>query len=147
MTTARVSSGLLAPSRIRAGIVGGLVGGIAFGVLMQTTGVLAMVAMLVGSGTVAVGWLVHLAISAFIGATFGVLFGRYAISVGRSTAIGIGYGLLWWILGGLILMPAKLGMDVFVFSTMAWQSLLGHLVYGLLLGAVYALGAPRLQRR
>jgi hypothetical protein len=43
-------------------------------------------------------------------------------------------------------MPAKLGMDVFMFNTMAWQSLVGHLIYGLLLGAVYALVAPRLQR-
>jgi hypothetical protein len=34
-----------------------------------------------------------------------------------------------------------------VFNTMAWQSLLGHVMYGLLLGAVYGLVAPRLQRR
>jgi len=113
---------------------------------MQMMDMIPMVAMLVGSEAVAVGWLVHLAIAAFIGATFAVLFGRYATSVGFSTAIGVGYGVVWWVLGALILMPAKLGMDVFMFNTMSWQSLVGHLIYGLLLGAVYALVAPRLQR-
>jgi len=146
MTTAGASPGVLAPTRIGAGIVGGLVGGVAFGVLMQMIDMIPMVAMLVGSEAAAVGWLVHLAISAFIGATFAVLFGRYATTVGVSTAIGAGYGVVWWVLGALILMPARLGMDVFMFNTMAWQSLMGHVTYGLLLGAVYALVAPRLRR-
>jgi hypothetical protein len=146
MTTASVSPGVLTPTRIGAGIIGGLVGGAMFGILMQMMDMIPMVAMLVGSEAVAVGWLVHLAISAFIGATFPVLFGRYATSVGASTAIGIGYGIVWWVLGGLILMPARLGMDLFMFNTMAWQSLMGHVIYGLLLGATYALLAPRLHR-
>ena len=146
MTTAHAAPGVLTPTRIGAGIVGGLVGGVMFGILMQMMDMIPMVAMLVGSEAVAVGWVVHLAISAFIGATFAVLFGRYATSVGISTAIGIGYGVVWWVLGGLILMPAKLGMDLFMFNTMAWQSLMGHMIYGLLLGAVYGLLAPRLHR-
>jgi uncharacterized membrane protein YagU involved in acid resistance len=146
MTTAGVSRGVLAPSRIGAGIIGGLVGGVAFGILMQVTDVIPMVAMLVGSEAAVVGWLVHLAISAFIGATFAVLFGRYVTSAGTSTAIGAGYGVVWWVLGGLLLMPARLGMDLFVFTTMAWQSLMGHVIYGILLGVVYGLVAPRLQR-
>jgi hypothetical protein len=147
MASAAVSSGVLAPTRIGAGILGGLVGGVAFGVLMQAMGMIPMVAMLVGSKAVAVGWLVHLAISAFVGASFAVLFGRYATSVGSSSGIGVGYGVIWWVLGALILMPARLGMSVFTFNTTAWRSLMGHLIYGLLLGAVYGLSAPRLQRR
>jgi hypothetical protein len=147
MTTAGVPSGVLAPTRIGAGIIGGLVGGVAFGILMQMAGMIPMVAMLVGSEAVAVGWLVHLAIAAFIGASFAVLFNRYAANVGASTAVGAGYGVVWWVLGALILMPARLGMDLFMFTTMAWQSLMGHVIYGLLLGAVYALVAPRLERR
>jgi hypothetical protein len=146
MASAGVSPGVLAPTRIGAGIIGGLVGGVAFGILMQTMDMIPMVAMLVGSEAVAVGWLVHLAIAAFIGATFAVLFGRYATSTGVSSAIGAGYGVVWWVLGALILMPARLGMDVFMFNTMAWQSLAGHVIYGLLLGAVYALVRPRLRR-
>jgi hypothetical protein len=97
MTTASVSPGVLAHARIGTGIIGGLVGGVMFGILMQMMDMIPMVAMLVGSEAVAVGWLVHLAISAFIGATFAVLFGRYATSVGSSTAIGLGYGIVWWV--------------------------------------------------
>jgi hypothetical protein len=63
-----------------------------------------------------------------------------------STGLGLGYGVVWWVLGGLLIMPAWLGMGVFMFNTMAWMSLLGHLIYGLLLGVVYALVAPRLSR-
>jgi hypothetical protein len=54
---------------VLAGIVGGLVGGVVFGLLMQMMDMLPMVAMLVGGESIALGWLVHLAISAFIGAT------------------------------------------------------------------------------
>jgi hypothetical protein len=50
------------------------------------------------------------------------------------------------VLGGLLIMPAWLGMGVFMLNAMAWMSLLGHLIYGLLLGVVYALVAPRLSR-
>jgi hypothetical protein len=112
MTTAGVTKGVLAPTRIGAGIIGGLVGGVAFGILMQITDMIPMVAMLVGSDVMAVGWLVHLAIAAFIGASFAVLLGRYATSVGASTAVSAGYGVVWWVLGALIVMPARLGMDL-----------------------------------
>jgi uncharacterized membrane-anchored protein YhcB (DUF1043 family) len=40
-------------------------------------------------------------------------------------------------------MPARLGMGVFTFNTMAWLSLVGHLVYGLALGIVFALLSRR----
>jgi hypothetical protein len=129
-----------------AGIVGGLVGGIAFGVLMQVMGMIPMVAMLVGSDSVPIGWLVHLAISAGIGASFGLLLGAAATGAGRAIGLGAVYGMVWWVLGGLLIMPAWLGMPVFTFSTAAWMSLVGHLGYGVLLGAAYALVRPRLSR-
>jgi hypothetical protein len=53
---------------------------------------LGMVALLVGSTSIAVGWLVHLAISAFFGALFAVLFSRIATGTGRAALIGAGYG-------------------------------------------------------
>jgi len=145
-TASATPSAAALPNRVVAGVAGGLVGGVAFGVLMQMLDMMPMVAMLVGSESIAVGWLVHLAISAFIGATYALLFTRWATGLATAAAIGLGYGLVWWVLGALILMPAKLGMDLFMFNTMAWQSLMGHLIYGLLLGVVYALVAPRLQR-
>jgi hypothetical protein len=35
-------------------------------------------------------------------------------------------------------MPAQLGMPVFEFGTTAWQSLVGHLMFGIVLGLVFA---------
>jgi len=56
-------------SRLAAGIIGGIIGGVMFGVLMQMMDMITMVAMLVGSRSPGVGWLLHLVIAAFIGAT------------------------------------------------------------------------------
>jgi hypothetical protein len=134
---------------VGAGIVGGLASGVVFGILMQMMDMIPMVAMLVGSKSMAVGWLVHLAISAFIGASFAVVFGRLATSTGRSVLLGMGYGVVWWVLGALLIMPAKLGMTDMIFhvGTTQWQSLMGHVIYGLLLGVTFGLLAPRLARR
>lgn len=52
---------------VPAGIVGGLAGGVVSGMMMQMMGMIPMVAMLVGSESVVVGWIVHLIIAAFIG--------------------------------------------------------------------------------
>ena len=147
MATASTAPAAVAlPTRLLAGIAGGLAGGVVFGVLMQMMGMIPMVAMLVGSKSVAVGWLVHLAIAAFIGATFALLFARWAARLVPGALTGMGYGVVWWVLGALLIMPARLGMDVFVLNTTAWQSLMGHLIYGLILGVVYAVVRPRLRR-
>ncbi|MGD9697328.1 MAG: hypothetical protein AB7V42_16915 [Thermoleophilia bacterium] len=147
MATAHASLGVTGlVHRGIAGIAGGLVGGVAFGVLMQVMGMIPMVAMLVGSDSAGIGWLVHLVISAGIGASFGLLLGAAAAGAARAIGLGAVYGIVWWVLGGLLIMPAWLGMPVFTFTTAAWMSLVGHLVYGLLLGATYALVRPRLSR-
>jgi hypothetical protein len=136
----------IAPSRtsLVAGIAGGISGGIVFGMLMQMMGMMPMIGMLVGAESAAIGWVVHLAISAFIGATFALLFGRRAMGIGIASMLGVLYGIVWWILGALLIMPARLGMGVFVINSMALQSLMGHLMYGLILGVVYELLRPRL---
>lgn len=125
------------------GVVGGLAGGVVFGLLMQMMGMIEMVAQLVGSSSVAVGWIVHLAISAFIGASFAILFGSLAKTLVPAALLGMGYGAVWWILGALLIMPARLGMPVFEINTTAWQSLMGHLLFGLVLGVVFSALARR----
>jgi len=124
--------------RLASGVAGGLAGGVMFGLLMQMMAMMPMVAMLVGSKSTAVGWLVHLAISGFAGAVFAVLIGRLATTWAKAAGLGMGYGIIWWVLGALLIMPARLGMDVFAFNTTAWQSLMGHLIFGLVLGLVFA---------
>jgi len=125
------------------GIVGGLAGGVVFGLLMAMMGMIGMVAQLVGSSSAAVGWIVHLAISAFIGASFAVLLGSLAKTLVPAALVGMGYGVVWWVLGALLIMPAQLGMPVFELNTTAWQSLMGHLLFGLVLGIVYSVLARR----
>jgi hypothetical protein len=64
--------------------------------------------------------------------------------------MGALYGLAWWILGGLILMPLFLGMPPFAplqmapMRLVAMGSLLGHLIYGLILGGGFAMLAQGL---
>lgn len=56
------------------------------------------------------------------------------------------YGLVWWGLGPLLIMPAWMGMPVLSLNAMTGRSLMGHLIYGLVLGVAYALFQPRLRR-
>jgi len=139
---------------LAAGVIAGVAGGIGFGVLMQSEGMLPVVASLVGGRTSSLGWLVHMAIAVFVGISFAIIgvsfaifFARVATGLLSSTLFGLLYGTFWWVLGGLFLMPVWLGMRAFVVNETAWKSLVGHLIYGALLGAVYAVVAPLLSRR
>jgi hypothetical protein len=140
-------------SRITAGIVAGLIGGLVFGLMMQMMTaptpdggqmpMMGMVAMVVGSDSVVVGWLYHLFNSAVIGAIFGWLLGNRVHGYGNGLLWGGAYGFVWWILGALILMPVLLGMSPFAplmmepMRPVAIGSLIGHLIFGLILGAAY----------
>lgn len=126
-----------ASGRMAAGVAGGLAGGVVFGVVMQLGGTLPMVAQLVGRESLLVGWTVHMSIAAFVGLTFALIFGFFAVGPPVSTLLGAFYGLIWWVLGGLTLMPLRLGLGLFVFDSTAWESLLGHLAYGCVLGVLY----------
>jgi hypothetical protein len=61
---------------LRNGIVGGLAGGVIFGLMMWMMGMLPMIGKMVGLPSVLAGWIVHLGISAFIGASYAVLLDR-----------------------------------------------------------------------
>jgi uncharacterized membrane protein YagU involved in acid resistance len=140
-------------SKMTAGALAGIVGGVVFGVMMQLMNaptpdggsmpMMAMVAMVVRSTSLAVGWIYHLFNSAVIGIFFAAVLGRKATSSGSGVAWGALWGLVWWVLGGLILMPLLLGMPAFASLGMppmrpvAMGSLVGHLVYGALLGFAY----------
>lgn len=141
-------------TRIGAGILAGLIAGVVFGIMMTMMTaptpdggrmpMMAMVAQVVGSDSLAVGWVYHLFNSAVIGAIFGWFLGREGLGYGGALARGAGYGILWWILGAQILMPLFLGMEPFAALRMApmrpvaMMSLVGHVIYGGILGLVYA---------
>jgi hypothetical protein len=140
-------------SRLGAAITAGLVAGVAFGMMMQMMtaptpdggrmSMIAMVGQIVGSPTVAAGWAYHLFNSAVIGAIFGWILGSRASDYTRGFGWGAVYGFAWWILGGLVLMPLLLGMAPFAplmmppMRMVAMGSLVGHLVYGVILGGVF----------
>ncbi|MBO0594975.1 hypothetical protein I2485_08180 [Nesterenkonia sp. E16_7] len=115
-------------------MVGGLAGGLAFGALMAMMDMLPMIASLVGSTSAGVGFGVHLVISVLIGLGLTVLLGHTLSSYGRGAIVGLLYGALWWVLGPLLIMPLLMGMPVFTLDAPALWSLMGHLIYGLILG-------------
>lgn len=122
------------------GAVAGMVGGMLFGMLMGMMGMLPMVAKLVGSDSAAVGALVHVFNSALIGAAFAVVFGRQASTLFGGVLWGGAYGVIWWVLGALIIMPVWLGMPVQLHlqgMKMGMPSLMGHLIYGITTGLIY----------
>jgi uncharacterized membrane protein YagU involved in acid resistance len=140
-------------SKIAAGAVAGLLAGVVFGIMMQMMSaptpeggrmpMMGMVAMVVGSKSLVVGWLYHLFNSAVIGALFGALLGARVGGYGSGATWGALWGVIWWVLGGLILMPILLQMPPFAALRMppmrpvAWASLAGHLIYGVILGALF----------
>jgi hypothetical protein len=140
-------------SKTGAGIAAGLMAGVVFGIMMQMMSaptpdgmqmpMMAMVAKVVRSDTMVVGWLYHLFNSALFGAIFGWVLGNAAVDYPHGLGWGAAYGVFWWVLGALILMPVLLGMPAFAPLTMppmrmvAMGSLVGHLIFGLILGGVF----------
>lgn len=140
MTTAAhpVTSGIAATfwRRVLAGAVGGIAGGLVFGILMAMMGMLPMIASMVGSDSAWIGFGIHIMISIAIGLGLTVPFGGFLTGYLRGALIGLAYGALWWVLGALLAMPLLLGMPPFMFDGTSLLSLMGHLVYGVILGVV-----------
>jgi hypothetical protein len=143
----------VARSKLAAGAVAGLAGGLVFGVMMQMMSaptpqgekmpMMAMVAMVVHSNRMLVGWVYHLFNSAIIGGLFGLVLGDRVHSTAGGLGLGAAWGVVWWILGALILMPILLGMPAFAplqmppMRPVAMGSLIGHLIFGLITGFVF----------
>src|SRR5687767_7234837 len=136
---------------IRTSIIAGLIAGVVFGAIMQVmtaptpdggaVPMMAMVAMVVKSDSIAAGWIYHLFNSVVIAAVYGWLVAPRVSGYAAGLGFGALYGAAWWVLGGLMLMPLALGMPAFAPLLMAPMvpvaigSLIGHLVFGVILGA------------
>ncbi len=133
----------MSASNIRIGIYSGWLGGVVFGVMMAMMGMLPMIGQMVGHPSAVTGFLFHLFISAVIGASFATFFDRLVQGASGGLGYGLVYGAFWWLLGPLTLMPLMMGMGLGVNwnATAASQmlpSLIGHLIYGAILGVSYA---------
>ncbi len=140
----QAASSVLLTSVIQ-GVTAALIGGSVFGVQMAVGGMLPMLAQMVGSQNPVVGFGMHLMISAIIGAVYGVIAPRLPAGWLVSMGAGIVYGVIWWVLGALIMMPLMLGMSEMVFQIgdMQWMSLIGHVIFGIITAGFFTL----IQRR
>ena len=124
---------------IVAGAIAGLGGGAVFGMMMAMMGMLPMVAMLAGSQDPLIGFVVHMAISAFIGGVYGLVAARLPQKALTGIVAGAVNGVVWWVLGALIVMPLMLGMSnmVLQIGDAQWMSLMGHVIYGIVTGLLF----------
>ncbi len=129
------------PRALVVGGLAGIVGGWAFGKWMAQVNFFPLIAGLVNSNSLMVGVTLHFAIAIVIGASFGVLFQRDVRGYGSSLGWGLAYGIFWWLLGPLTIMPLWQGYALdwsYQEGSALFGSLVGHIVYGLLVGLIYA---------
>lgn len=151
-----------------AGLVGGLVGTAAFGLvtnLLDLGFVRSFVPALFGLPQAGVlGWAIHLATGAVLGVVFGLLVSLEPVAdvlvpdveepqlgptgmLARLTGAGIVYGLAVWALLPTVALPLWLGIvgtaGVESIPGTPLETLAAHLVFGTLLGVVFAVVATR----
>jgi len=126
------------------GGVAGLVGGSVFGVQMTVGGMLPMVADMIGSTSIIVGFALHMLISFTIGVTYAFAAEatpNFLPTWPKAISLGIVWGIVWWVLGALIMMPLILGMNEMVLEVgeMQEMSLVGHVMFGIIAASFYAI--------
>ncbi|HEX4225590.1 MAG TPA: hypothetical protein VHZ97_24710 [Pseudonocardiaceae bacterium] len=139
-TVPKIMTGPLAGTA--AGALAGFVGGLVFGASMAVFGMLPTVASIVHTDSVVAGFAVNMVFAVVIGAGFGVFAIRQHIRVGETMFWGLIYGAFWWFLGPQTLLPLFRGLPVAWTLTGAREllpSLIGHLVYGLVVAVVFVL--------
>ncbi len=94
-------------------------------------GMLDMVGGMIGADAF-IGFILHLVISIIIGALYTGVFNEY-VDLGNPlyniVVGGLIYGVIWWILGALVIMPAIAGGELLQFDLNS-PSLFGHIIFG-----------------
>ena len=132
----------------QAGTVGGIAGAIVFGAIMavQSPAVLEMgIPAMYGLEGGLVGWIIHVSHGAVLGVVFAALLtitGQSRHGIVRSTALGLAYGVVVWAALAVVVMPIWLSAVGFPMApplpNVDVGSLIGHAVYGIVLGVAYA---------
>jgi hypothetical protein len=118
---------------IEWGASAGLVGGLVSLPVMNATGILPSIAGLDTSFGGIRGPIIHLLVSTGIGMSYGFLFRDEAPSTGLGVPWGFLFGLIWWYVGPLTLLPLILTGEYDWRASAAvalFPSLIGHLIYG-----------------
>lgn len=127
------------------GVAAGLVAGAVMAAMLtaQSTPTIARaIPALYGLSGLAAGWGIHLVHSALFGVAFaGVVNTLGVTSRPKTLAAGVTAGVVVWFLGAALLMPAWLAAVGFpkapALPNIAPSKLVGHVVWGLVLGAVF----------
>jgi uncharacterized membrane protein YagU involved in acid resistance len=128
-------------------VLTGTAGGLLFTLVTVPTGHLRTMGGPTGSHSTAAAFAVCLLESVTIGISFGQLFRHDNDDLGAALGWGVAYGFLWWHVGALTLVPLLLGgapQWSAAGATAAFGSLIGHLAYGVCLGAAFHVLEARL---
>lgn len=128
------------PRALACGGFAGIIGGWAFSKWMAQVNFFPLIAGLVNSSSIMVGITLHFTFAVIIGATFGLLFQRDVRGYGSSMGWGAAYGLFWWFLGPLTILPKWQGHSLnwtYERGGALFGSLVGHIIYGLIVGVIY----------
>lgn len=126
--------------------IAALLGGIAMGgAFALFTGNLPVIGALYGIPNATVGWISHLFHSLVFGAIFAAIVARPAVrkaEIGtlRCIGMGIGFGIFLWFFAAGLIMPLWLNALGYSapFPNLDAIGLVGHVLWGGILGAVYA---------
>ena len=120
------------------GVLPGIVAGLLF---MAYTGVemTGMIAGMVDSTDAIVGFIIHLIISGVLGAAYTGFYTQVVPSgsLVQTVALGLVWGLIWWVLGANLIMPIIEGGDVFTLN-FSGAFLYGHIIFGVMLSWLVA---------
>ncbi|MEM7342722.1 MAG: hypothetical protein AAF485_00635 [Chloroflexota bacterium] len=145
MPNNRPISDNIIPPLARALLTGGISGVVGAWVFLwgvESAEFFPLVSAITGSDSTMVGGVLHYAIGITIALTFALLFYRDIQGNGSAIIWGMSYGLLWWIIGPLTLMPFLTGLPIewtIAAAQSAFAPLVAHLLYGAVVGFVYAL--------
>ena len=126
---------------IVVGGVAGTLGGLIFSRWMYEGGFYPLLGGFQQLGSHAEMVALHFLVALMIGAAFGLLFQTDVRGLGSSMGWGLGFGMFWWFFGPLTLFPlwSGNGLDWSADEgTELFGSLVGHIIYGLILGVIYA---------
>src|SRR6516165_8653179 len=128
----------------RAIVAGGLAGtisGLAFSGWEYAGGYLPLLQGLPDFQSQARAVILHFLVALLIGSIFGILFQRDVRGYGSSMGWGLGFGIFLWFFGPLTVFPIA-GHQSLDWSaeqgTALFGSLVGYIIYGFILGTVYA---------
>jgi hypothetical protein len=139
--TSRPNNGIAWGRAIVAGGFAGTLGGFIFGRWVSSGDYFPLLAGYGELSSRSMTILVHFAIALLIGVTFGLLFQQDARGYGSCMGWGLGFGTFWWFFGPLTLLRLASGMPLDWSAeqgSAVFGSLIGHILYGLILGVAYA---------